>query len=136
LLESSLARINWIRAVYQFCVEQLISCQKCRANGCRAIAFRAVHPHSIQISVVMNNLRNLSSEPRMTWVVRWSNVSDAKSGSTSSASTSSPTRKTSKKPTSVRVAKNEKLFLKLKYFLDETLSKSYFGFICFILSFI
>jgi hypothetical protein len=49
LLESSLARINWIRAVYQFCVEQLISCQKCRANDCRAIAFRAVHPHSFLI---------------------------------------------------------------------------------------
>jgi hypothetical protein len=42
LLESSLARINWIRAVDKFCVEQLISCQKCRA-----IEFRAVHPHSI-----------------------------------------------------------------------------------------
>jgi hypothetical protein len=46
LLESSLARINWIRAVDKFCVEQLISCQKCRANDCRAIAIRAVHPHS------------------------------------------------------------------------------------------
>ena len=46
LLESSLARINWIRAVDKFCVEQLISCQKCRANDCRAIEFRAVHPHS------------------------------------------------------------------------------------------
>ena len=45
LLESGLARINWIRAVYQFRVEQLICCQKCRANDCRAIAFRAVHPH-------------------------------------------------------------------------------------------
>ncbi len=28
LLESSLARINWIRAVDKFCVEQLISCPK------------------------------------------------------------------------------------------------------------
>jgi hypothetical protein len=46
LLESGLARINWIRAVDKFCVEQLISCQKCRANGCLAIEFRAVHPHS------------------------------------------------------------------------------------------
>ncbi len=46
LLKSGLARINWIRAVYQFRVEQLICCQKCRANDCRAIAFRAVHPHS------------------------------------------------------------------------------------------
>ncbi len=46
LLESGLARINWIRAVYQFCVEQLICCQKCRATACRAIAIRAVHPHS------------------------------------------------------------------------------------------
>ena len=49
LLESSLARINWIRAVDKFCVEQLICCQKCRANDCRAIAFRAVHPHSISL---------------------------------------------------------------------------------------
>ncbi len=47
LLESSLARINLIRAVYQFRVEQLICCQKCRANACRAIAIRAVHPHSL-----------------------------------------------------------------------------------------
>ncbi len=39
-------RINWIRAIDKFCVEQLISCQKCRANDCRAIKFRAVHPHS------------------------------------------------------------------------------------------
>ncbi len=46
LLESSWARINWIRAVDKFCVEQLISWQKCRANDCRAIEFRAVHPHS------------------------------------------------------------------------------------------
>jgi hypothetical protein len=46
LLESGLARINWFRAVYQFRVEQLICCQKCWANDCRAIAFRAVHPHS------------------------------------------------------------------------------------------
>ncbi len=46
LLESGLARINWIRAVDKICVEQLICCQKCRANDCRAIAFRAVHPHS------------------------------------------------------------------------------------------
>ena len=46
LLESGLARINWIRAVDKFCVEQLICCQKCRANDCRAIAFWAVHPHS------------------------------------------------------------------------------------------
>jgi hypothetical protein len=47
LLESGLARINWIRAVVKICVEQLICCQKCRANGCRAIAIRAVHPHSL-----------------------------------------------------------------------------------------
>ncbi len=46
LLESGLARINWIRAVNQFCVEQLICCQKCRAIACRAIAIQAVHPHS------------------------------------------------------------------------------------------
>ncbi len=46
LLESSLARLNWIRAVDKFCVEQLISCQKCRANDCRAIEFRAVDPRS------------------------------------------------------------------------------------------
>ena len=31
---------------YKICVEQLICCQKCRANACRAIAIRAVHPHS------------------------------------------------------------------------------------------
>ncbi len=47
-LESGLARINWIRAVDKICVEQLICCQKCRANDCRAIAFRAVHPHSLK----------------------------------------------------------------------------------------
>ena len=46
LLESGLARINWIRANVKICVEQLISCQKCRAISCRAIAIRAVHPHS------------------------------------------------------------------------------------------
>ncbi len=45
-LESGLARINWIRANDKICVEQLICCQKCRANACRAIAIRAVHPHS------------------------------------------------------------------------------------------
>jgi hypothetical protein len=39
LLESGLTRINWIRAVDKFCVEQLISCQKCRANDFRAIEF-------------------------------------------------------------------------------------------------
>ena len=37
---------NWIRANDKICVEQLISCQKCRAIACRAIAIRAVHPHS------------------------------------------------------------------------------------------
>jgi hypothetical protein len=47
LLESSLARINWIRAVDKICVEQLFSCKKCRAIACRAIAIRAVHPHSL-----------------------------------------------------------------------------------------
>ncbi len=46
LLKSSLSRINWIWAIDKFCVEQLISCQKCRANDCLAIEFRAVHPHS------------------------------------------------------------------------------------------
>jgi hypothetical protein len=46
LLESTLAWINWIQAVDKFCVEQLISCQKCRANDCRAIKFRVVDPHS------------------------------------------------------------------------------------------
>ena len=45
--QSGLARINWIRAVDKICVEQLICCQKCRANACRAIAIRAVHPHSV-----------------------------------------------------------------------------------------
>ncbi len=49
LLESDLARINWIRAVDKFCVEQFISCQKCRPIDCRAIKFRAVHPHSINL---------------------------------------------------------------------------------------
>ena len=44
--QSSLARINWIRANDKICVEQLICCQKCRANAFRAIAIRAVHPHS------------------------------------------------------------------------------------------
>jgi hypothetical protein len=49
LLESGLARINWIRANDKICVEQLICCQKCRANACRAIAIRAVHPHSFKL---------------------------------------------------------------------------------------
>jgi hypothetical protein len=48
LLESGLARINWIRAVDKICVEQLFSCKKCRAIACRAIAIRAVHPHSFK----------------------------------------------------------------------------------------
>ena len=43
------ARINWIRANYKICVEQLICCQKCRANACRAIAIWAVHPHSTNV---------------------------------------------------------------------------------------
>ena len=50
LLESGLARINWIRAVDKFSVEQLICCQKCRANDCRAIEFLAVHPHTLNVS--------------------------------------------------------------------------------------
>ena len=49
--QSGLARINWIRANDKICVEQLICCQKCRANACRAIAIRAVHPHSNYVSV-------------------------------------------------------------------------------------
>jgi hypothetical protein len=53
LLESSLARINRILAVDKFYVEQLISCQKCRANDCRAIKFWAVDPHSIIIDFIM-----------------------------------------------------------------------------------
>ena len=53
LLESGLARINWIRANDKICVEQLICCQKCRANACRAIAIRAVHPHSN----ILHNMR-------------------------------------------------------------------------------
>jgi hypothetical protein len=48
LLESSLSKLNRIRAVDKFCVKQLISCQKCRANDCRAIKFRAVDPHSLK----------------------------------------------------------------------------------------
>jgi hypothetical protein len=48
------ARINWIRANDKICVEQLICCQKCRANACRAIAIRAVHPHSN--TAVKNNI--------------------------------------------------------------------------------
>ena len=47
LLESGLARINWIQAVDKFCVEQLISCQKCWLIDCQAIEFWAVHPHSV-----------------------------------------------------------------------------------------
>jgi hypothetical protein len=47
LLESGWARINWIRAVDTFCVEQLISCQKCRPIDCWAIKFRAVDTHSV-----------------------------------------------------------------------------------------
>ena len=34
----------------KICVEQLICCQKCRANACRAIAIRAVHPHSMSLA--------------------------------------------------------------------------------------
>ena len=74
LLESGLARINWIRAVYQFCVEQLICCQKCRANACRAIAIRAVHPHSIRISLPLkiNYLQQLSL--LFLWLEKWSPI--------------------------------------------------------------
>ncbi len=57
LLESSLARINWIRAVDKKSVEQLISCQKCRAIACRAIAIRAVHPHSFK------SVKSVKSKP-------------------------------------------------------------------------
>ena len=46
-----LDRINWIRAVDKKSVEQLISCQKCRAIACRAIAIRAVHPHSYHLTM-------------------------------------------------------------------------------------
>ncbi len=60
LLESSLARINWIRAVDKKSVEQLISCQKCRANDCRAIAFRAVHPHSTKLPLTKLALTKLA----------------------------------------------------------------------------
>jgi hypothetical protein len=59
LLESVLARINWIRANDKICVEQLICCQKCRANACRAIAIRAVHPHSVH-SVDLAFIRHLA----------------------------------------------------------------------------
>ena len=52
LLESALARIDWIQAVDKFCVEQLISCQKCRPIDCQAIKFRAVHPHSVKLVLV------------------------------------------------------------------------------------
>ena len=56
LLESGLARINWIQANDKICVEQLICCQKCRANACRAIAIRAVHPHSKSLIKARYNL--------------------------------------------------------------------------------
>jgi hypothetical protein len=63
LLESGLARINWIQAVDKFCVEQLISCQKCRANDCRAIEFRAVHPHSSKLPIAFSTygIKNLKA---------------------------------------------------------------------------
>ena len=53
--------VNWIWAVDQFRVKQLICCQKCWANDCRAFKFRAVHPHSfiwqrVMISVLIANL--------------------------------------------------------------------------------
>ncbi len=74
LLESGLARINWIRAVYQFRVEQLICCQKCRANDCRAIAFRAVHPHSFAAGyctkIKKYNQHNLLSEA-VSFVIKY-----------------------------------------------------------------
>jgi hypothetical protein len=38
--------VNLIQAVFKFCVEHLIACQKCHAIACRAIAIQAVHPHS------------------------------------------------------------------------------------------
>ena len=53
-------------------MEQLISCQKCRANDCRAIKFQAVDPHSVkeigmnfhssrfEKQQVINNLSSLS----------------------------------------------------------------------------
>ena len=68
LLESGLARINWIRAVDKICVEQLICCQKCRANDCRAIAFRAVHPHSVNARAKIKWLiRRVTKFPNCHW---------------------------------------------------------------------
>jgi hypothetical protein len=58
LFESGLSRFYLIRAVDQFRVEQLICCQECRANDCRAIEFRAVHPHS-EFRVVSNVVNEL-----------------------------------------------------------------------------
>ena len=69
LLESGLARINWIRANYKICVEQLICCQKCRANACRAIAIRAVHPHSDNLLDVFLWISFLSFHPISFWKV-------------------------------------------------------------------
>jgi hypothetical protein len=61
LLESGLARINWIQAVDKICVEQLICCQKCRAIACLAIAIRAVHPHSLFLSTHSSFYKNIMS---------------------------------------------------------------------------
>jgi hypothetical protein len=66
LFESGLTRIYLIRTVCQFRVEQLISCQKCRAIACRAIAIRAVHPHSSkQLQTIVSKVKNFLSD----WVV-------------------------------------------------------------------
>jgi hypothetical protein len=40
--------VNPIRAVFNFCVEQLFFSKKCQAIACQAISFQAVHPHSFQ----------------------------------------------------------------------------------------
>jgi len=48
----------------KICVEQLICCQKCRANACRAIAIRAVHPHSKKMKksqILSRNIKNTFS---------------------------------------------------------------------------
>ncbi len=70
LLESSLARINWIRAVDKKSVEQVISCQKCRAIACRAIAIRAVHPHSLLSTVFQIYLKNMAKKGQNMYTLK------------------------------------------------------------------
>jgi len=44
--------VNPIWAVFKFCVDQLISCQKCWAIECQAIPIQAVNSHSTTLGII------------------------------------------------------------------------------------